>query len=128
MQAFLTGSHAYGQPRENSDVDLVVFCSPETAEKLRVLSEDQSGIVRFGDLNLICTTEQRQYDGWRIGTEALTWRKDKGQTVTRDDAKDLLKQICYDKFCSKHYSDGSPRNSNYGRLHPLNFEQQSETK
>lgn len=126
MQAFLTGSHAYGEPHATSDVDLVVFCTPETAEKLRVLSDDKSGIVRFGNLNLICATEQRQYDGWRIGTEALTWRKAKGQPVTRHDAKDLLKQICYDKF---HAGDGHySSNRNYGRLHPLNYEQEGETK
>lgn len=105
LNAFLTGSYVYGEPRDikddnPSDIDLVVMCSKETIEKLGMLcdnSDDNSGhpedmvgpdafSLRFGMLNLICTTEEHLFEAWRKGTKILKYRK----PVTRQEAIEEL--------------------------------------
>lgn len=89
MSAILTGSRAYGTPRPDSDVDLVIRLSPETLVQLIAASdkhaeypENNSASVRFGILNLICVTSDSAYETWRSNTAALVARK----PVTRDEA------------------------------------------
>jgi len=89
--AFLTGSHAYGKPRLDSDVDLVVYM-PDTqaAELLDVLGVvnsnsdyDATGYqFRAGQLNVIICTSEADYWAWRSGTEDLKARA----PVTRPEA------------------------------------------
>jgi len=62
LNSFITGSHAYGIPAEDSDVDLVVLLSPEDKQLLRDVNGD--GPVRFGNLNLILCDRQDQFDCW----------------------------------------------------------------
>ncbi len=101
FRAFLTGSHAYGIPKPDSDVDLVVLVSPEDMEKLRLLAdrddshpEDQNYIIaggvplRFGKLNLICS-DARKYKVWKRGTERLK----KMAPVTREFACELFRRL-----------------------------------
>ena len=38
MRAFLTGSHAYGTPTTNSDIDLVALVSPEARPMARTVT------------------------------------------------------------------------------------------
>lgn len=38
MKAFITGSRAYGTPREDSDLDLVILTTPAAKEILRKIS------------------------------------------------------------------------------------------
>lgn len=79
-RAFLTGSRAYGTPRPDSDVDLVVFTDPETAGLLGSLAEscslgsagdcsDVSAV--FGRLNLILLSNPRDFTWWDEGTRQL---------------------------------------------------------
>jgi len=95
MEAFLTGSRAYGTPREDSDIDLVVLMSPadsrtlcdhvqgdDMAERGEYDSGGHSFALRFGNLNLIVTTGWRHYACWRAGTEELVKRR----PVTREEA------------------------------------------
>ena len=79
MKAFVTGSRAYGNSRNDSDIDLVVFVS----QKDRVmemadndlpssLSDDPKLVhtisLRFGALNILACCDQ---DTWRKGTLQL---------------------------------------------------------
>lgn len=82
MKAFLTGSRRYGIPKENSDIDLVVFMDPEEAKKLLVLvgrdlrnensaASPKGFSVRFGNLNLLIETDIGHYQDWVDGTAEL---------------------------------------------------------
>ncbi len=76
MQAFLTGSYAYGTPREDSDIDLVIRCDEETAKFLSEMRDDKTTpAIKFGKLNFIPCTDDAQYTAWRAGTTALEYRK-----------------------------------------------------
>lgn len=106
---FLTGSWAYGAPRlswgrfdedekdEASDVDLVVLVSPEDLEILiqeSDSSDDEKGSydfatsasLRFGRLNLVCVTNDADFQLWKIGTKAL--RRVKNLRFLDADARD----------------------------------------
>jgi predicted nucleotidyltransferase len=81
MNAFLTGSRAYGTPREDSDVDVVILVSPEAENVLLGLGASGNGI-RFGQLNLIICTEASRFDRWAEVTSQLVSRR----PVSREDA------------------------------------------
>lgn len=79
--SFLTGSHVYGTPGPESDIDLVVRVSSQEAEKLQEQADKVCGrqyknldenlvILRFGKLNLICCITNNQLSAWREATEA----------------------------------------------------------
>lgn len=66
--AFLVGSHVYGAPRPDSDVDLVVRLAPETAAFLYAIAgQSPDGPLRFGKLNIICALDDAQYEAWVHG-------------------------------------------------------------
>lgn len=92
MKAFLTGSRIYSVPSRHSDIDLVVFMEGYELEKLIGYAEQKkswwrrlldrfrevkeydntnSASLRFGPLNLLCVTTQRDYDVWKTGTDHL---------------------------------------------------------
>jgi predicted nucleotidyltransferase len=108
-RSFVTGSMAYGTPHENSDFDLVILVSFEDMIRLRnfqyssmtefkenpdlfeVVNDGQdnydmskctTACLRFGKLNLIALTEERDFLIWKEGTEELIARK----PVTREEA------------------------------------------
>lgn len=92
FRVFVTGSRAYGLPRVDSDIDLVVFVTEADLERLMEFGEHMidpqdpdyiaaSGIpFRFGDLNLLCVTDAKKYDIWLKGTRHLKKQK----PVTRE--------------------------------------------
>ena len=93
--AFLTGSRAYGTPREDSDIDLVVLVDEMELIHLMHLAElvescecpasdagPDAASIRFGKLNLIAVTTEHHWEIWRNGTIDLIARK----PVTRDEA------------------------------------------
>ena len=90
MEAFITGSHAYGLPNERSDVDLVVMIDYDDARRLADLpgaectGKDRYGVptIRFGNLNLICCCDDDKYHAWREGTRELISKA----PVSREDA------------------------------------------
>lgn len=94
--AILTGSRAYGTPRQDSDIDLVCFMPKETLMELNKISDlpyqlneyfcPESAALRFGKLNLIVCTTQKNYDAWKNGTEKLITQK----PVTRNQAIHIL--------------------------------------
>lgn len=87
VKVLVAGSHAYGTPKEGSDIDLVVLVSEED---LKILKESQPEAptseqftsLRFGNLNLICCTSLPQFAAWVDGTRQL---KEKAP-VSRDTA------------------------------------------
>ncbi len=97
MKAFLTGSRKYGTPKPESDVDLVVFLTPDDLESLAELADAEGSqmvscygaenlSIRFGRLNLICVTSEPDYEVWREGTETLHAAK----PVSREIAKAMF--------------------------------------
>lgn len=91
----VTGSHAYGTPHADSDVDLVIFVGPDgdipglnlvlNAADNDVASDYDGSAgfpLTFGKLNLILCTKFEQYDCWAKGTADLIRRR----PVTRDEA------------------------------------------
>jgi hypothetical protein len=99
--SFLTGSCAYGTPREDSDTDLVVLVSHDTLDALAALADNQESVaekreysggglsLRFGKLNLICVTDPLHFKVWLQGTKELEFRK----PVTRDQAVEHLRAL-----------------------------------
>jgi len=77
--AFVGGSRAFGAPREDSDVDLVVRISTEDAAKMEAVFVRQTKwpnpSFKIGQLNLICATNDEEYDVWRDGTEKFVAEK-----------------------------------------------------
>lgn len=81
--AFITGSHAYGEPGPGSDIDLVIRMSEVDYEKLRVFADSsiyedeayskntQSRCLRFGRINMLVCLTQEAYDIWLKGTQQL---------------------------------------------------------
>jgi len=97
MKAFITGSHAYGTPTEDSDIDLVVQVSPGDLERLAILSGDTAAehygvsgtqYLRFGGLNLLAVDNDIDYQIWLEGTKELVARR----PVTRDEAVAVFKR------------------------------------
>lgn len=90
----ISGSHAYGTPNENSDVDLVIKVDSEEMamwlyNMLNDSEQDHSDTPRFGSmsirigkLNLICCWSDWVYNVWLKGTQQLNQIK----PVTRDQA------------------------------------------
>lgn len=91
MKALLTGSRAYGTPRTDSDVDVVLrvtqaeldaLLSAIPAENVRKYPENDSVSLWFNKLNLICITSDKYFQIWEDGTAALMAKA----PVTRDEA------------------------------------------
>ena len=105
LRAFLTGSRVYGTPREDSDVDMVVFLSREEVVTLRGLGEQlepalggydvttESFPLRFGRLNLLVCLTEAAYNTWRAGTDALVAQFAAGDTPTRDEAIAVFRKL-----------------------------------
>lgn len=84
MKPFVTGSHAYGTPTLDSDIDLVCLLSKSDYLKLlgkankdenpKLAEYEGADIQRclyFGGLNLIVCKNQTEYNMWKQGTEEL---------------------------------------------------------
>lgn len=93
MTAFLTGSHVYGTPHQDSDVDLVVLIDSDQLDQLLSKNYEPANYgataasMRFGELNLICLADANEFEAWRQATNQLKARK----PVTRDEAVALIK-------------------------------------
>lgn len=111
MSAILTGSRVYGDPKLESDIDMVALMTHEEYELLcgqadnfeepdegvggwRVPAESLGGqapSLRFGALNLICCFDQKNFDVWYKGTQELAERR----PVTRIEAIAHLNTLRY---------------------------------
>lgn len=102
FKAFITGSHAYGTPGPDSDVDVVVRCDLDVVAKLTALLDqpvaDETGEpgkdypqlqVRSGRLNLLLCASDERFEIWREGTADLRALA----PVTRDAAVAHFKRL-----------------------------------
>ena len=95
MNAFITGSVAYGTPHKDSDIDLVVLIDEKNIKELQCKDEsDLDGYgrwnsIRFGKLNLICMTNKTHFDLWYQGTMELIAKA----PVTREQAVEHLVKL-----------------------------------
>lgn len=81
VRAFVTGSHAYGNPTEDSDIDLVIPGSVELHKYLKENITDDREAVRnessdpfailTGGIDIIIASTKEEYEFWRDGTMAL---------------------------------------------------------
>lgn len=83
---WLTGSHAYGTPGADSDIDMVVWAEDEALRKLLVGSGYP---VRFGKLNIIICDNEADWNIWVKGTEALK----RNAPVDRETAVELFQAL-----------------------------------
>jgi hypothetical protein len=101
LMTFISGSHAYGVPNEDSDIDLVIkVASREVALWLyEMLNDDYSGSdtpaygsisIKHGKLNLICCWDENVYEIWRKGTIQLQSLQNK---ATREQAIALFENL-----------------------------------
>ncbi len=90
-ESFLTGSRAYGTPREDSDVDLAVLCGCPVALQNLTRYADRAGgspngregvTLVYGRLNLLLFANPQTFEAWRIATNSLSARG----PVSRDEA------------------------------------------
>jgi hypothetical protein len=97
-EAFLIGSRAYGNPKVDSDVDLVVYMSPDDAKTLlenadmSIRHDELYHSCRYGNLNIMVCVDDAYYDTWVKGNKVLRLCK----PVTRDVA------IATFEHCRKH--------------------------
>lgn len=90
FNAFLSGSHVYGFPRPTSDVDLVVYMPQDEIVRLCEIVEHELSefypndlvSLKFGNLNLICISDELYFNRWRDATAAL----EKKRPLQRNDA------------------------------------------
>lgn len=97
MSAFLTGSRAYGTPREDSDIDLCLLMDEDEAEALiefcggwQEVSDSpyKGGMCLFmlthtgKKLNIILFVDSNQHRAWKDATKELMARR----PVTRKEA------------------------------------------
>jgi hypothetical protein len=92
--AFLTGSRAYGIPREDSDIDIVVMVNINEVPLEATVAdgcdyEPESVCLRYGPINLIACVDPAVFDVWKRGTEELIARR----PVTRQEAIDHLESL-----------------------------------
>lgn len=88
MSGFITGSHAYGAPTEESDVDLVLLLDEATSKLLNDLSETKKIPVRYGDLNLILCRSEAEFLSWKGFTDDMIAKKiATGIPVSSDEAR-----------------------------------------
>lgn len=87
----------YGQPREDSDVDLCILVPKEEALILGACADEPNSPrpgsgsfpVKYGNLNLIVCTDHRTYRAWKRGRDRL-----KAQApVTREQAREMFRQM-----------------------------------
>lgn len=105
MRHFLTGSRVYGTPGPNSDTDMVILSlDPEEVKTLEstcdtVCSDVRYGdcelvIRRFGTLNLIICTSDKQYEAWEDATfEATELSKNLGRGLTRSESIRVFQEV-----------------------------------
>ena len=92
MNSFITGSHAYGIPKPDSDLDLVVLVSSKEATLLWQQKDEGSKSPRYNKLNLIIFETEKEGDVdryvlWKQINDELIARK----PVSREEAVEAFK-------------------------------------
>lgn len=107
MKTLLTGSSVYGFPTLNSDVDMVAFVDEHDMCILQSGSDSDSFLgegsdsegtqgesLRFGNLNIIATTDEYYFETWRICTEvAIEIGRRRKARLNREQSVDIFKRV-----------------------------------
>ncbi len=132
MNAFLTGSRAYGTPKPESDTDIVLHMSEDDLCELYSIhgpdddrDDDPSFSsnngrptnysFRMGKANLICMTDPEEFQAWKSATEVLK----RNRPVTRDlaiEAIDLFLRLAASKKYERQNEDVSEERRFEARL------------
>jgi len=88
--SILTGSHVYGKPRPDSDMDIVMVLNEEALALLKSKADTWFGLpngdsLHFGHLNVIATTDEGIYRKWVAAMYAARSER----PVTKDRAIEL---------------------------------------
>lgn len=97
MNAFITGSHAYGTPNENSDIDLAILCSESDSQFLWRNIQD-GFTLRTGKLNILAFYNAKNFECWREVTNQLKAIA----PVTREDAVAAFSAAGFKGYPSEH--------------------------
>lgn len=101
VDAFLTGSRAYGVPRADSDYDIVIRCDRKDAVEFGAdLNGDTSGYpldehawqVKKGAVNFILCFTDARFQSWKDGTDKLCTIKPASRDVAKAVFIDLFKR------------------------------------
>jgi hypothetical protein len=98
MNAFLTGSHVYGIPTKESDIDLVVLVDETVGEFLWSKSQFDNS-VRFGKLNLVLVYDKKEFLAWKDATYKLEQEK----PVTRQQAIKTIQSVFVERNIDLQY-------------------------
>lgn len=84
MVGFITGSHAYGVPQPDSDLDVVLSVTPKEWDAFMSITDvtdpgnttSPTPTIRTGRLRIVLCSELRlpEYNLWRRGTDDLQAR------------------------------------------------------
>jgi hypothetical protein len=110
---FITGSWMYGSPRPDSDIDLVLppmdthptLGRPAMYQQLISNSDNAAQPIKYGKLNLILCSTQKQYDLWKQGTIELRSRSIVFGPIARQAAIDHFDALFESHGLSKSTSD-----------------------
>lgn len=99
MNAYITGSRAYGTPREDSDIDLVIAAPQKDCELLWGQKDLSSASVRYGRLNLVVFASdtdigKANYAKWKAVHDALVAES----PVTREYAIQKFQSVGLEQF------------------------------
>jgi len=115
---FITGSHAYGDPRPDSDIDLVININDSELKDFLIdcSEEENNSVCRFGNLNLVICDDE-QYDTWKHVTEQLKLEADSsGVGIPKAKAKPRFLKALKDKGLLNTYERISLEDNEYGDL------------
>lgn len=92
--AIITGSQVYGQPTDESDVDVVVLMDRVDLDLLDALlpggRQHCTGVTwRLGQLNLIATWSTEEFEAWNAARDECEAR---GGDLTRDESVKIHRQ------------------------------------
>jgi hypothetical protein len=85
-KSFITGSHAYGIPTEDSDIDIAVCLTRDEIVKLWQMSDSKSKLM-FGKINLVCFNfddeeDMQRFEKWKTTNDSLVAKR----PVTKEEA------------------------------------------
>ncbi len=93
---FITGSRVYGDPKPDSDLDMVIIADKDVESRLLEHSGGEFP-VRYGKLNLILCRNGKEYDSWKEAMTKCLNRKNKlGRPLTKEEAC-LIHDLVHEK-------------------------------
>lgn len=97
-KAFITGSRAYGTPREDSDIDLAILIDADEGDILwKAGAVEGEKTCRFGCLNLLIFNRSDRFNRWAQVTNELRERS----PVSREEAVAAFQAAGFTQYGTK---------------------------